>query len=78
MSEFLGKSLPKEHDSELAKIQAAVLPFASSPQPGNTYVIEDGIEDDPEMVVPGSEVLALLQRTLCLIGNASELISQTR
>ena len=30
------------------------------------------------MVVLGSEVLALLQHTLCLIGNASELISQTR
>ena len=25
MSEFLGKRLPKEHDAELAKIQAAIL-----------------------------------------------------
>ena len=41
-------------------------------------LIDEGIEDDPEMVVPGSEVLALLQRTVCMIGNASELISQTR
>ena len=30
------------------------------------------------MVVPGSEVLTLIQCTLCMIGNASELISQTR
>ena len=30
------------------------------------------------MVVPGSKVLTLLQRTLCMIGNASQLISQTR
>ena len=30
------------------------------------------------MVVPGSEVLTLVQCTLCMIGNASELISQTR
>ena len=29
------------------------------------------------MVVPGSEVLTLVQCTLCMIGNASKLISQT-
>ena len=78
MSEFLGKSLPKEHDTELVKIQAAVLatirPLTSAWQ----RLIDEGIEDDLEMVVPGSEVLALLQRTLCMLGNASELISQTR
>ena len=30
------------------------------------------------MVLPAREVLALMQRSLCLIGNASEFISQTR
>ncbi len=30
------------------------------------------------MVVPASEVFALIQRTVCMIGNASEFISQTR
>ena len=50
MSEFLGKSLPKEHDTELVKIQAAVLatirPLTSAWQ----CLIDEGIEDDPEMV----------------------------
>ena len=30
------------------------------------------------MIVPVSEVLTLIQFTLCMIGNASELVSQTR
>ena len=78
MSEFMEKSLSKEHDTELVKIQAVVLatirPLTSAWQ----RLIDEGIEDDPEMEVLGSEVLALLQCTLCMIGNASELISQTR
>ena len=78
ISEFLGKHLPKEHDAELAKIQSAVLAIIRPLTSAWQHLIDGGIEDDTEMVVPGSEVLALLQRTLCMIGNASELISQTR
>ena len=78
MSEFLGKRMPKERDSELAKIQSAVLasirPLTSAWQ----LLLDAGLEGDPQMVVPGSEVLTLIQCTLCMIGNASELISQTR
>ena len=78
MSEFLGKCLPKERDAELAKIQSAVLasirPLTSAWQ----LLLDAGLEEDPQMVVPGSEVLTLIQCTLCMIGNASELISQTR
>ena len=78
MSEFLGKRMPKERDSELAKIQSAVLasirPLTSAWQ----LLLDAGLEEDPQMVVPGSEVLTLVQCTLCMIGNASELISQTR
>ena len=78
MSEFLGKRLPKERDAEMAKIQSAVLasirPLTSAWQ----LLLDAGLEEDPQMVVPGSEVLTLIQCTLCMIGNASELISQTR
>ena len=78
MSEFLGRRLPKDHEMELTKIQSAILasirPLTSAWQ----HLMEGGLEEDPDMVVPGSEVLALVQRTLCMIGNASELVSQTR
>ena len=78
ISEFLGKRLPKEHDSELAKIQSAILagvhPLTSAWQ----LLLDNGLGKDPEMVVPASEVLTLIQCSLCMIGNASELVSQTR
>ncbi len=78
MADFLGKRLPKEHDSELAKIQASVLatmrPLTSAWQ----HLSDGGLKDEPDLLVPGAEVMSLVQRTLCMLGNASELISQTR
>ena len=78
MVDFLGKRLPRSHDSELSKIPspvlAVVLPLTSAWQ----YLADGGLEDDPELLVPGTEVMSLVQRTLCMLGNASELISQTR
>lgn len=41
-------------------------------------LLDNGLENDPEMVVLASEVLTLIQCSLCMIGNASELVSQTR
>ena len=76
--EFLGKCLPKEQESELSKIQSAILagvrPLTSAWQ----LLLDNGLENDPVMVVPASEVLTLIQCSLCMIVNASELVSQTR
>ena len=78
MSEFLGKRVPKERDSELAKIQSAILasirPLTSAWQ----LLLEAGLPENPQMTVPAEEVTTLIQCTLCMIGNASELVSQTR
>ena len=78
ISEILGKRLPKEQESELSKIQSAILagvrPLTSAWQ----LLLDNGLENDLEMVVPASEVLTLIQCSLCMIGNASELVSQTR
>ena len=64
MVEFLGKRVPKEHDSELSKIQAAILvsiwPLTSAWQ----HLIDEGLEEDPTMLVPGEEVVSLIQRTI--------------
>ena len=78
ISDFLGKKFPKERDAELTKIQTAVLacirPLTSAWQ----ELLEEGLERDTTMMLPATEVLAVIQRSLCLIGNASEYISQTR
>ena len=77
IADFLGKRLPKEHDAELAKVQSAIL-ASVRPLTSAWQLLVDGVEDDPEMTVPASEVLTMIQCTLCMIGNASELVSQTR
>lgn len=78
MSDFLGKRLPKERDAELTKVQTAILaairPLTSAWQ----HLVEAKLENDPKMTVPATEVLTLIQQTVCLIGNASELTSQFR
>ena len=55
MSKFLGKHLPKERDSELAKIQslASICPLTSAWQ----LLLDAGLEEDPQMVVPETEVI---------------------
>ena len=78
MIDFLGKHFPKEKDSELSKIQAAILttirPLTSAWQ----SFVDGGLGQDPGLMVPATEVLSLVQRTLCLVGNSSELVSQIR
>ena len=76
--DFLGKRMPKEHDSKLSRIQGSVLASARPLVSAWQSLLEEGIEKDPVMMVPATEVLAMIQRTLCLMGNASEKLSQVR
>ena len=42
------------------------------------HLLEAGLEVNPDMVVPATEVLTIIQQTICLVGNASEFTSQIR
>ena len=78
MKKFLGKRFPKEEDGELAKIQAAaLLPICPLALAWNS-LLDSRAGEDPEMLVPVTEVISMIQRTICLIGNALEFISQIR
>ena len=78
MTDFLGKKLPKERDHDLSKIQVAVLACVRPLTSAWQQLLENGLENDQEMRVPAIEVLTLIQCTLCMVGNASEQISQIR
>ena len=75
ISDFLGKKFPREQDTELMKIQTVVLacirPLTSAWQ----ELLGEGLEGNAEMMVPAREVLAVIQCSLCLVGNASEFVS---
>ena len=60
------------------KIQASILAVTRPLASGWQNLLDVGLETNPDMLVPAAEVLDLIQRTLCLVGNASEYISQTR
>ena len=77
MSDFLDKRLPRELD-DLSRIQGAVLATVGPLASAWKHLMEGGLVEDPGMVVPGKEVFALIQQTLCLVRNASEFISGTR
>ena len=78
VSDFLGKKLPKEQDTEFMKIQTVVLACVRPLTSAWQKLLERGLQQDTEMVVPAKDDLTLIQHSLCLIGNASEYISQTR
>ena len=76
VADFLGKRFPKDHDSELSRIQAAVLATIHPAVAAWQALLEGGADEDLETPVSAAEVLSLCQRKICLVGNASELISQ--
>lgn len=78
MSEFLGKNFPKERETESTRIQAAILAILRPLTAAWCDLLEAGVKEDPGIAVPATEVLSLIQRTICLVGNASELTSQLR
>lgn len=78
VADFAGKKLDKARDSQLSKIQGAML-YAASPLT-NLWadLIEQGLVNDPEAAIHVSDVLEIVQRSLVLLGNANSLISETR
>ena len=78
ISEYLGKRLPREKDTELSKIQSAILAIIRPLTSAWQHLVEAKLEDTPDLMVPASEVLNLIQQTICLVGNASEFTSQIR
>ena len=78
MKEFQDKRFPKEEDGKLAKIQAAtLLPICPLAFAWNS-LLESRADKDPDMLVPVTDVISMIQHTICLTGNASEFISQIR
>ena len=76
ITDFAPKKVDKARDAALARIQGGLL-YAANPL---AYLwanlMEQGLEGDSEAVIPVSEVLDILQRTLVLLGNASNLLSE--
>ena len=78
VADFSGKKLDNARDSQLSKIQGAMLYTASPLTNLWADLIEQGLANDPEATIHVSDVLEIVQRSLVLLGNANSLISETR
>ena len=78
ITDFLGKNIPKDSEGVLCKLQAATLASARPLVSAWQNLLGEGVQEEPDMMVPAAEVLAMIQRTLCFIGSASEQISWAR
>ena len=76
--DYLGRRFPRDQDAKLNKVQSAILAIARPVVSAWQGLIESGLNDETNMSVPAEEVLTICQRTLCLVGNASELVAQER
>ena len=77
MNEFLGKRFPKEEDGDSKDPSSSlttILPIAFA----WNSLLDSGAGEDLEMLVPVTDMISMIQHTICLIGNASEFISQIR
>ena len=76
--DFAPKKVDKSRDAAMCKIQGSLL-YAVNPL-ANLWsgLIEQGLTMDPEALIPVSDVLDIIQRSIVLIGNANNLVSETR
>ena len=78
VSDFAPKKVDKARDAALSKIQGSLL-YAVNPLTNMwAGLIEQGLVDDPEALIPVPDVLDIIQRSIVLIGNANNLVSETR
>ena len=78
VSDFAPKKVDKARDAALSKIQGSLL-YAVNPLTSMwAGLIEQGLVEEPEALIPVPDVLDVIQRSIVLIGNASNLVSETR
>ena len=78
MMDHLKHRYPKSRDAELGTIQSALL-FAAGPLTCLwSDLLDNNLLADEAAVISTQDVLNVVQRTLVLMGNANELISQAR
>ena len=70
--------MDKARDAALTRIQGSLL-YAANPL-ANLWaiLIDQGLDGDQQAVIPVSEMLDVIQRSLVLLGNANSLLSERR
>ena len=78
ITDYLKSSFPRSDDTELMKVQSALLKVCGPMACMWAELIDSNLLSDPNATVNVHDVLNVVQRTLVLLGNANELFSQYR
>ena len=78
ISDFAPKKVDKARDAALTKIQGSLLDAVNPLANLWSNLIEQRLDGDHQAVIPVVEVLDVIQRTLVLLGNANNLLSERR
>ena len=76
--DHLNQRFPKSRDAELGTIQAALLRSAGPLSCLWSELLDNDLLKDEDSTINVHDVMNVVQRTLVLLGNANELISQAR
>ena len=72
------KSRYPKQDGELAKLQSAMLKVCGPMMCMWSDLIEQNLIEDPDATISVHDVLEIIQRSLVLLGNTNEMLSQMR
>lgn len=78
IKDHLAARFPSREDGELSRVQSALLKTSGPIACLWSELIENGMLEDPNASVNVLDVLDIMQRTIVLLGNANELLSQVR
>ena len=78
MADHLKECFPKSRDGELGIIQSALLSAVGPLTCLWSDLLDNNLLADEKATINAHDVLNVVQRTLVLMGNANELLSQTR
>ena len=77
VKDYLKSRYPKQH-GELVKYQSAMLKVCGPMTCMWSDLIEQNLLENPDATISVQDVLEIIQRSLVLMGNANEMLSQVR
>ena len=78
VKDYLKSRFPKQEDNDLGVLQSALLKVCGPMTCLWSDLIENNLLDDEAAVINVQDVMEIIQRSLVLLGNANELLSQIR
>ena len=78
VTDYLKATFPKSNDGELIKVHSSLLKVCGPMACMRAEPIDSNLLNDADASVNVHDILNIMQRTIVLVGNANEILSQLR